>query len=192
MPNTFADTNRNFQLDAGEKSQVFELAATAQKMLEPGKDGKTKRELRLTLTDPTTNASQVSVTPRNWHETITVRVGLESDLSQFAPRRFVPKVRLGFAFDQSPVPAETLDPSLPDGNRYLVSGGLSLGLRHVGAIELAYMAVFPESRTAANPDLPLKYSTSAHVLSAGLVIQLDNLLGKRSAPYARGLLSQDL
>ncbi len=47
MPNTFADTNRNFQLDAGEKSQVFELAATAQKMLEPGKDGKTKRELRL-------------------------------------------------------------------------------------------------------------------------------------------------
>ena len=47
MPNTFADTNRNFQLDAGEKSQVFELAAAAQKMLEPGKDGKTKRELRL-------------------------------------------------------------------------------------------------------------------------------------------------
>jgi hypothetical protein len=47
MPNTFADVNRNFQLDPGEKSQVFELAAAAQKMLEPGKDGKSKRELRL-------------------------------------------------------------------------------------------------------------------------------------------------
>ncbi|HNK46059.1 MAG TPA: Gldg family protein [Pseudomonadota bacterium] len=47
MPNTFADTNRNFQLDAGEKSQVFELAAVAQKLLDPGKDGKSKRELRL-------------------------------------------------------------------------------------------------------------------------------------------------
>lgn len=47
MPNTFADVNRNFQLDAGEKSQVFEVAAVAQKMLEPGKDGKNKREMRL-------------------------------------------------------------------------------------------------------------------------------------------------
>lgn len=47
MPNTFADVNRNFQLDAGEKSQVFEVAAAAQKTLEPGKDGKNKREMRL-------------------------------------------------------------------------------------------------------------------------------------------------
>jgi hypothetical protein len=47
MPNTFADVNRNFQLDAGEKSQVFEVAAVAQKMLDPGKDGKNKREMRL-------------------------------------------------------------------------------------------------------------------------------------------------
>jgi hypothetical protein len=49
MPNTFADVNRNFQLDAGEKSQVFEVAAAAQKTLEPGKDGKNKREMRLVV-----------------------------------------------------------------------------------------------------------------------------------------------
>lgn len=47
MPNTFADKNRNFQMDPGEKSQVFEVAAVAQKMLDAGKDGKNKRELRL-------------------------------------------------------------------------------------------------------------------------------------------------
>lgn len=47
MPNTFSDANRNFKLDPGEKSQVFEVAAVAQKALEPGKDGKNKREMRL-------------------------------------------------------------------------------------------------------------------------------------------------
>lgn len=147
------------------------------------------RDLTLTLTSEDGTLKQTSVTPRAWHETIAVRVGVEADLSQFAPKRLVPKVRLGFAYDQTPIPSNTLDPSLPDGDRLIGSVGLALGYRGVGGIELGYMAVFPETRTSTNADLPLRYSTSAHVASASLVLQLDNLLGRRSHAFSRGLLS---
>lgn len=147
------------------------------------------RELRLVLSDEAGRLTQTSVTPRDWRETIAVRVGVEADLSRFAPRSFSPKVRVGFAYDQTPIPANTLDPSLPDGDRFLGSLGLSLGYRGLGSIDLGYMAVFPETRTSTSMDLPLRYGTSAHVASASLVLQLDNLIGRRSEAYARGLLS---
>jgi hypothetical protein len=51
MPKTYIDANNNFTFDPGEKQQVFEVSAVAQKTLDSGskdpKDPKAKRELRL-------------------------------------------------------------------------------------------------------------------------------------------------
>jgi hypothetical protein len=52
LPKTYVDTNSNFAFDQGEKQQVFDVAAVAQKTLgdaAASKDKKNQRELRLAV-----------------------------------------------------------------------------------------------------------------------------------------------
>jgi long-chain fatty acid transport protein len=59
---------------------------------------------------------------RNSRNTVTLRLGVDWD----TPKPGL-SARAGFIFDQNPAPAETLAPSLPDGNR--LDFGLGLGYR---------------------------------------------------------------
>lgn len=138
------------------------------------------RELRVVLSDPTGSLTQSSASPRDWRDAYAGRLGAEVDISQITtlPAKLVPKIRLGLGYDQTPVPATTIDASLPDNDRVLVSAGLSLGRRGLGSIEVGYMAVIAQSRASENPELRLTYATTAHVLSAGLTLQMDVLGGK--------------
>lgn len=53
MPKTYADANGNFTFDSGEKQQIFEVSAVAQKSMGDGskddKGPKSKREMRLAM-----------------------------------------------------------------------------------------------------------------------------------------------
>jgi len=55
MPKTYLDLNNNFTFDPGEKQQLFDVGAVAQKSIDgaggakDAKDGKAKRELRLSV-----------------------------------------------------------------------------------------------------------------------------------------------
>ena len=51
-------------------------------------------------------------------------------------------VKLGFAFDQSPVPERTRTPRLPDEDRYWLSGGLSYEPEDWFSLSLAYTHIF--------------------------------------------------
>jgi long-chain fatty acid transport protein len=150
-------------------------------------------ELKIELTyEPPPNmprVTQTSITPRDWRDAVALRLGIEGDFSRLLPEhlRVQPKVRLGFAYDQTPVPAHTLDPSQPDADRFLASAGLSLGYRGLGSVDLSYMTVFTQGRASQNPDLLLAYSTTAYVFSAALVVQVERILQRRSAAYAGGL-----
>lgn len=139
----------------------------------------------LTLSDDK-GAQQSSVTERNWHDTYSGRLGLELDIGSLLKpgTKFWPKARVGFGYDPSPVPAQTIDTSSPDADRFLASAGLSLGYRGIGSVELGYTAAIFRSRTSENPDLPLTYSSMIHTFSAAINLQLERLLGKRSAPFA--------
>jgi long-chain fatty acid transport protein len=148
----------------------------------------------ISLSDPAGDV-QVSPTPRNWHNAYSGRLGVEADLGTaiLARSKLWPKVRVGFGYDQSPVPTNTMDTASPDSDRFLVSAGVSIGYRGLGSIELGYMAVLFRERTSDNPDLPLTYDTTIHTFSMALNLQLEKVFGKRSPAYAARLLdrSQD-
>ena len=73
-------------------------------------------ELAFVLPDGSTNAS-----PKNWHNTITVRVGAEYDFGGVLGRA-------GYMNDMSPIPEETLDTTLTGMTRHYVTAGAGMGM----------------------------------------------------------------
>jgi long-chain fatty acid transport protein len=81
--------------------------------------------------------------PERWKDVVAFRIGGEYRVTDPLA------LRLGFVYDPSPVPAETLSPLLPDSNRLLYTAGAGY---KVGAwtIDLAYMYVDKKDRTVNN------------------------------------------
>ncbi len=99
--------------------------------------------------------------PQDWDDTWTAGVG--------ADWRVAPNVtlRAGYIHLQSPIPDETLAPSLPDATRDVVSVGF--GYTHGRqTLDLAYgYSIIPtrEIRTDVNPAYNGDYETSSHLMS---------------------------
>jgi long-chain fatty acid transport protein len=84
-----------------------------------------------------------AVRPEDWEDVIAVRVGGEYRITdQFA-------VRLGFVFDESPVPDETMSPLLPDADRFFYSIGAGYKLRN-WTFDLSYMYLDKDDRSVNN------------------------------------------
>lgn len=83
---------------------------------------------------------------REWHDTWGFALGGEYTLSQAL------KVRGGYAFHESPVPAETLEPSIPQSSRHALHTGLGYGWgkKLNKWVDLAYGVVFYENRKIDN------------------------------------------
>ena len=107
--------------------------------------------------DPTLNVTL----PQEWNNGYTLRVGAELTAGAFRPR-------LGVGYDWTPVPARTLNPLIPDANRVLVSGGLSVDLPARLVLEGAVMGVIFSSRNSTLPELPVRYSNWAVVSTLAL------------------------
>lgn len=71
------------------------------------------------------------VQPKNWDDTMTFRLGTSYDFSNFTGR-------LGFMYDQAPVPDETFDGQLPDNDRFGGSIGFGFNVGKV-TIDASYM-----------------------------------------------------
>jgi long-chain fatty acid transport protein len=86
---------------------------------------------------PDTNA------PKNWNDVVAVRLGAEYRVTDPLA------LRAGFAYDPSPVPADTMGPELPDADRfnYMVGAGYKVG--NV-TIDGALMYVDKKDRTVNN------------------------------------------
>ena len=91
-------------------------------------------ELRFTLPDGTD-----AVTPKNWNNTATYRVGAEYKAAEGI------LVRAGYIFDMTPVPSATLDASLIDMDRHFVTAGLGATFGDV-TIDFAGMYKIPTGR----------------------------------------------
>jgi long-chain fatty acid transport protein len=85
------------------------------------------------------NASQPdSVTEENWDDTWFVGVG-----TTYRPKRVEGlTVRLGFAFDESPVPEKTRTPRIPDEDRYWISAGIGYTPLPWLTVDLGYTHIF--------------------------------------------------
>lgn len=121
-----------------------------------------KLEIRFSE-NPELNTSE----PKNWNNTLTIRLGGEYNiLKDNLP------VRLGFIFDQSPVPSETLGPELPDGDRYEFSVGAGYKFWKM-SVDLAYQFLFTGDVQSSAASLPGTYNTSAHLLGLSLGLAMD-------------------
>ena len=120
--------------------------------------------LQIAFTD---NQDLTTSEVKDWHNTLAVRLGAEYEVFSWLP------VRLGFVFDQSPVPETTLSPDLPDGDRYIFNLGVGYRWRGLSA-DLAYMFLFTgEVPTAQNNSLVGTYEASAHLVGLSLGYHLD-------------------
>jgi long-chain fatty acid transport protein len=99
--------------------------------------------------------------PEQWNDSWTCGFGLDW---QFLPGWVV---RGGYVFLQSPVPDDTLAPTLPDTDTHVMT--LGLGYRHGRhAVDLGYALNFYEDRTITdsyNPAYNGKYETSSQLIS---------------------------
>ncbi len=78
------------------------------------------------------------------------------------------RLRLGVGYDWNPIPSATLRPIIPDSNRFLVSGGLSVNLPARFVLEGALMGIVWEDRVSTLPEFPAQYSTFAVLLGVSI------------------------
>ncbi len=103
--------------------------------------------------------------PKSWEDTLVVRAGGEYALGEL-------RLRGGYAYDPTPVPATTLDFTLPDVDRHVVTLGAGYELGAGMHVDLAGLYVLPKRRdTSAEPNEPRfkgSYEVSAFVVTLGV------------------------
>lgn len=92
----------------------------------------------------------------NWFDSPTFRLGVEYDLLENLP------LRAGVAYDMTPIPDETVSPSLPGNNRAVFSLGAGYTWNKIRA-DLAYMLV-TTSRQIENGKQDGTYGTTANLI----------------------------
>jgi long-chain fatty acid transport protein len=82
-------------------------------------------------------------TMKNWQDVCAIRLGAQYQVTDPLA------LRVGFAYDPTPVPAEYLGPELPDSDRlnYMVGAGYKFGQ---WTIDLAFMYIDKKDRTISN------------------------------------------
>ena len=159
-----------FQLGVGWDQGNFLVELSGQLTLWTSYD-----ELRLNFS--TGRPSATNTSPRDWEVVPLLRLG-----GEYKPIEDL-ALRAGVAWDFTPAPDETVDPTLPDRNRFILSGGAgySFGWFQVDA---AWMVLFFASRDLeGNINFPIrspgddtpqgKYSDGiVHVLSLSVGFQL--------------------
>ncbi len=123
-----------------------------------------------------------SRSPRNYHDSFVVRVGSEV---AFAPGW---AARLGFVWDETPIPSESVDFQLPDANRFDVTAGLGGEVAPGLRVDLAGLYVLPSWRTTAmsdplEPPVKGRFEIQAWVLN----LSLTAVLGAGDRPAAPSL-----
>ncbi|MFU8806104.1 MAG: OmpP1/FadL family transporter [Bradymonadaceae bacterium] len=98
-----------------------------------------------------------TVAHSDWNDAIAVRLGAEFEVVENL------KLRTGFAYDMTPVPAETAGPSLPDNNRYVIGAGAGYTWNGIRS-DLGYNLIIIEERVVDNGNADGTYQMSAHVI----------------------------
>jgi len=80
------------------------------------------KNLDFDFKDPTVNAIFGNPKDKNWKDANTYRIGMSY---AFSPKL---TTMLGYAYDETPIPNSTLDFSLPDSDKHIISGGFKYKL----------------------------------------------------------------
>jgi long-chain fatty acid transport protein len=114
------------------------------------------------------------VTPRNWHDTWTLRFGMNYRLTEQI------KLRAGYTYDMSAIPNATFDPQIVNTDQHIFTVGGDFKI-HRFTLGLAYNYLLGEKRSKANftttNGVPVirqadgKYQSTAHGLGFSLAYQ---------------------
>jgi len=120
------------------------------------------KEIRIHLPNMTD-----SVSPQNYEDTVTVRVGAEYKLPNHKS-----SLRLGYIYDPTPIPATTLTAQLPDANRHCLTAGASYSLGSYD-VHAGVLYVLPAMRTTSDtPYMPIhKGSFDIQAFVASLTLE---------------------
>lgn len=109
--------------------------------------------------------------PKNWNDVLALRFGGEYRLDKTMA------LRLGYVYDPTPIPDDTIDTLVPDSDRHDFSIGVGWGFENF-TIDFAYMAIVLKERkvnsvlNTANPAAPYRlhgtYETLAHLAGLSL------------------------
>ncbi len=113
---------------------------------------------------------------KSWVDQVSVHFGAEYDVTKSV------SARIGFVYDPTPSPAQTLTPDLPDSTRIKICAGVSwkhdVGLR----VDFGYQFVLLMSQNSYAPGFEGTYSGTAQVI--GLNVGFKIPMGKSEAPVA--------
>lgn len=136
-------------------------------------------ELVLTLPSfpETPDQREELILPRNWSDETVFRIGAEWTEETWA-------VRGGFAYDPTPVPDTTLDFTLPDANRRILTAGVSFQMTDNIGVDSSFWYLFPNrfetSDEPFTPPVKGTYEVGAFVFSLGLNVTF----GQPTAPVS--------
>lgn len=102
---------------------------------------------------------------QSWRDVVSLRLG-----AQYRCKCNI-AYRLGIGYDWTPIPTETLSPTVPGQDRVLLSAGVGYAWHGFG-VDLAYLAALGADRTSTLPDYPARYSTTIQLLSLALSYHL--------------------
>lgn len=103
--------------------------------------------------------------PKNWSYIWNYHVGAEYEFTDAF------RARLGFEYDPTPSPKDTLTPDVPDSDRLNMAGGLGFKAGNFTA-DLAYMYVLILKNTSTFPAFPATYNGSVHLVGLTLGVNL--------------------
>jgi long-chain fatty acid transport protein len=106
-------------------------------------------------------ANNMSVVPQNYTDTYTFSIGAEYKLPESRA-----SLRAGYTFDPTPVPDTTLNASLPDADRHMISAGASYNVGDYD-LHLGLQWLMPASRNTSDaPYMPVhkgSYEIQAYI-----------------------------
>jgi long-chain fatty acid transport protein len=105
------------------------------------------KSLDIQIQDPVPPVVVSTNSPKNWNDVVAVYVGGEYRVTDPL------SLRLGFRYDPSPVPAETMGPELPDADKLYYCAGAGYKYNN-WTFDLAYMYVDRKDRTVNNQSIP--------------------------------------
>lgn len=108
----------------------------------------------------------------NWEDSFVFRGGIEYKVNGSIA------LRAGALYDQTPQPVESMDPILPDANRWALTGGIGYKAGNF-VVDVAYQFELFADRTSPNREIPIyqqlgvnlgegTYSTTAHLFGVSI------------------------
>jgi long-chain fatty acid transport protein len=120
---------------------------------------------------------------KGWKDSFSVRVGTEVLLGEQW------SARLGAIWDQTPVPASTLDFELPDADRFDVSAGFGVKLSQIFRVDASALYVLPQKRTTGSapgePPIKGRFSIDAWVVGLSLGMTFETEQSRAAAAEGR-------